>query len=62
MMIKVAKELLGISQNDLIDLRFKWSDNYQLKDGQGDIFSFYLNGDCAPYGRLNYIFSEKKVN
>jgi len=33
--------------------QFKWADNYQ---GEGDINSFYLDGDAAPLGRLNYVF------
>jgi hypothetical protein len=60
LMLKVPKSLLDISSNELVDIRFKWADNYQLENDQGDIFSFYLHGDCAPYGRLNYIFSEVK--
>ncbi len=60
-MLKVPRELLGIPYDNgkgLIDLRFKWADNYQPGES-GDVFSFYLNGDCAPYGRQNYIFNEK---
>lgn len=37
-----------------ISLEFKWADNYQEKEG---IWSFYLNGDAAPYGRMNYVYS-----
>ena len=33
--------------------QFKWADNYQ---GEGNIDSFYLDGDAAPLGRLNYVF------
>ncbi len=53
LMLKVDRLL--IEQEDLIDIRFKWADNYM----QNDIFSFYKNGDAAPLGRMNYIFSEK---
>ena len=42
---------LGLTQN--VSLQFKWADNYQ---GEDDIFSFYLHGDSAPYGRLNYVY------
>ena len=45
-----------------LNLQFKWADNYQTED---DIWTFYEDGDAAPYGRLNYVFSgadETSVN
>lgn len=50
--LAVDLSLLGISAGDL-SLEFKWADNYQDED----IYSFYLYGDSAPYGRLNYVYS-----
>ncbi len=60
LMISVSRELLGL-KDTLLNLQFKWADNYQrTEDGSLDVFSFYLNGDAAPIGRLTYVFSEKK--
>ena len=62
MMLSISRELLGIGDNGgrtVIDLKFKWADNYQYgEDGKLDIFSFYKNGDAAPLGRMAYLFSE----
>ena len=60
MMIEIPRTLLGLPYdggNGLLDIRFKWADNYQSED---HIWSFYKDGDAAPYGRLNYVFSEKQ--
>ena len=40
----------------LCDIRFKVADNYT----QNEVMSFYTSGDCAPYGRLSFVFSNKK--
>ena len=58
-MLSFPGSILKIGQNDLIDIEFKWADNYQ-KDENGcpDIFSFYTHGNAAPMGRLTCIFSE----
>lgn len=63
MMLAIERKDMGIPDNNgktLIDIQFKWVDNYQ-KDEQGnfDIWTFYIDGDAAPYGRLNFIYSEK---
>ena len=47
--------LLGISSEDF-SIEFKWSDNMQDRD----VMDFYVNGDCAPMGRLNYTYYFKK--
>ena len=47
-MIKLAKSDIEESEN----LTFKWADNYN----ENDIYSFYTQGDCAPYGRLCYVY------
>ena len=48
LMIKLAKSDIETDGS----LRFKWADNYT----ENDIFSFYTKGDCAPYGRLCYVY------
>ena len=49
--IKIPKSLLEINDG-AFTLEFKWSDNMQ----EEDIMDFYVNGDCAPRGRLNYVY------
>lgn len=51
----IPLETLGLSAED-VSIQFKFADNYQ---GEDDIFSFYLNGDAAPYGRMNYVYESK---
>lgn len=53
LMFSIPKNALGLDIGSEINIEFKWSDNYQ---GEGDFWSFYLDGDTAPYGRLNYVF------
>jgi len=52
--LTVPRKLLGLDQKPS-QFEFKWADNYQ---GEGDITSFYRDGDAAPIGRLNYVFQE----
>jgi len=54
MEIRIPKSLLDIK--DQVALEFKWSDNMQK---EGNIMDFYVNGDVAPSGRFNYLFSER---
>jgi len=49
------KQLLPADQK--IDFEFKWSDNMQNDD---DPLDWYLNGDAAPGGRFNYIYTVGK--
>ena len=49
---------LGMESED-VSIQFKFADNYQ---GEDDIYSFYLNGDAAPYGRLNYVYESKGIS
>jgi hypothetical protein len=39
----------------VLNFEFKWSDNMQ----QEEPMDWYLNGDVAPEGRLNYIYQTK---
>ena len=43
---------LGLDGAQRFELQFKWSDNRQADDPM----DFYVNGDAAPRGRLNYLF------
>ncbi len=57
LMLSVARKDIGIGAG--VDIQFKWADNYQKNElGTYDVWSFYCDGDAAPYGRLNYVFSE----
>lgn len=55
MMIAVPLTLLGIEDNQKVYIEFKWADA-----GEGIHFTqmedFYLYGDVAPLGRLNWIY------
>ena len=51
--LAIPKKVLGMTGNTKTTFQFKWADNYQ---GEGNINSFYLDGDAAPLGRLNYVF------
>jgi hypothetical protein len=51
--LAIPKKELGLTEGTKTTFQFKWADNYQ---GEGDIDSFYLDGDAAPIGRLNYVF------
>jgi hypothetical protein len=51
--LAIPKKELGITEGKKAAFQFKWADNYQ---GEGNIDSFYLDGDAAPIGRLNYVF------
>ena len=37
------------------NLEFKWSDGIELTD----VMNFYRDGDCAPFGRFNYVYEVK---
>ena len=51
--IMIPAGLLGLNDGTPLAVNFKWADNYQNED---DLYTFYLNGDAAPYGRLNYLY------
>lgn len=67
---KVAETNYAVNQNKLeleiprnvlnlvgkrVDIEFKWNDNMQEN---GNIMDFYVNGDTAPGGRFNFVYSE----
>ncbi|MFA5814517.1 MAG: hypothetical protein WC865_02735 [Bacteroidales bacterium] len=55
MELRVRRDLFSIPGNKL-DFEFKWSDNMQE---DGNIMDFYVNGDAAPGGRFNFIYTER---
>ena len=57
MMIKVPMEALGITDPTRIKFAFKWADS---KTKITAMEQMYTDGDCAPHGRLSYIFSNYK--
>lgn len=52
--IAIDREVLNL-KDKIVDIEFKWNDNMQEN---GNIMDFYVNGDTAPGGRFNFIFSE----
>lgn len=61
MMISVSRDLLGIpgiADGDLdpVCVNFKFADGGDASD----VFSFYTKGDAAPYGRMNFVYSNVK--
>jgi len=55
MMLAISKNLLSLDNGKVpFEIHFKWADNIE---GDWSIEDFYLNGDTAPYGRLNFVYS-----
>ena len=54
--IAIPRDCLGIGHGD-INIEFKWNDNMQK---EGDIMDFYVNGDTAPGGRFNYVYTTRQ--
>jgi hypothetical protein len=55
MQIAVPREFLHENYGKPMNLQFKWADNTPT---DGTIESFYIDGDTAPIGRMNYVFAE----
>jgi hypothetical protein len=53
--IKIPRNALSL--NGKLNIEFKWSDNMQQ---DGDIMDFYVNGDVAPAGRYNFIYTAEE--
>lgn len=54
--LAIPRSVLGLDNLGLpLTVQFKWSDNMQA---DGDMMDFYVNGDAAPGGRLNYVYTE----
>ena len=52
MLVRVSLSDIGLSGNN-VQFSFKVCDNVT---SQGDIMDYYVSGDCAPLGRLNYTY------
>lgn len=55
LMIRISRKSLGLA-SDPIEFEFKWADNWQ-NDASMDEFT--VDGDAAPPGRFNYLYSAK---
>ena len=51
--MRAPLEALGISNADAVEFQFKWVDSSTVIDS---VEKMYTDGDCAPIGRLNYLF------
>jgi len=54
--LRVKRQILGLDNSSDLDFEFKWSDN-SITDG--NIMDFYVNGDAAPGGRFNFVYTTK---
>ena len=55
--VKIALSDLGISKGEKFTIDFKVADGISE---QGNIIQYYIDGDCAPIGRLNYRYNSGK--
>ncbi|MDR0575441.1 MAG: hypothetical protein LBG96_15725 [Tannerella sp.] len=53
LVITIPRKWLELDGKE-VDIEFKWNDNMQE---EGNIMDFYVNGDTAPCGRFNYVYS-----
>jgi hypothetical protein len=53
--LEIKRSVLNLTGKE-IDLEFKWNDNMQEN---GNIMDFYVNGDTAPGGRFNFVYTAK---
>ena len=51
MALCIPKKMLGLEKEAKPDYEFKWIDNIDMADAM----EFYRDGDCAPFGRFNYV-------
>lgn len=56
LMISIPRKALGLVAEP-IAFEFKWADNWQKDDS---IDEFTIDGDAAPPGRFNYLFTSRK--
>lgn len=52
MIVEIPLEILGQSA-DSVEIQFKVADHVK---NPSDIMDYYVTGDCAPLGRLNYLY------
>ena len=55
LMISVPRKALGLAAGQ-VEFEFKWADNWQRDNS---IDEFLVNGDTAPLGRFNYLYTSK---
>ena len=55
--VKISLSDLGLSAGEAFTVDFKVADGIS---SQGDIINYYIDGDCAPIGRLNYRYNSGK--
>ncbi|MDO5477654.1 MAG: hypothetical protein Q4G23_00630 [Clostridia bacterium] len=53
MQLAIPRSVIG--ETGVVDLELKWSDSV---DVSSDYLNFYSDGSVAPYGKLNYLFTE----
>lgn len=53
LVIRIPRAALGLADGK-VDIEFKWNDNMQE---DGNIMDFYVNGDTAPGGRFNFVYT-----
>ena len=51
--LEIKRSILNLNRKE-IDFEFKWNDNMQEN---GNIMDFYVNGDTAPGGRFNFVYT-----
>jgi hypothetical protein len=51
--LEIKRSILNLKEKS-IDMEFKWNDNMQEN---GNIMDFYINGDTAPGGRFNFVYT-----
>ena len=47
----IPRSMVG-QQEGTPNIEFKWSDNIELTN----VMNFYRDGDCAPFGRFNFVY------
>ncbi len=51
LIVKIPRATLGLTGT--LNFEFKWVDN-----AEGDIMNFYIDGNSAPMGRFNYVYTQ----
>jgi len=54
LVLQVKRSTLNLQDKGEFEFEFKWSDNMQQ---DGNIMDFYVNGDVAPGGRFNFVYT-----
>ena len=55
--LQIALSRVDSGLTGTLDFEFKWVDN----SDDSDILNFYVDGNAAPLGRLNYRYTEKEI-